>query len=105
MLTDFHPPPPPKTSPLLPLPVVKAPWQGTECDVGGEKSAQSLIVIRNTLQANGEQRQRLTNFQSNYLVINAPVLGDGCRCSPILYLMKLPVLLPKQLLADLRLLR
>lgn len=36
-----------------------------------ERSAHCKRVMRNPLQANGIQRQRLANFQSNYLVINA----------------------------------
>lgn len=36
-----------------------------------ERSAHCKRVMRNPLQANGIQRQRLANFQSNYLAINA----------------------------------
>lgn len=36
-----------------------------------ERSAHCQRVMRKPLQANGIQRQRLPNFQSNYLVINA----------------------------------
>lgn len=68
-----HPP----SSP--PPPFLKACRQEREHDVGGVgKGVQCLRVIRNALRANRKQRQRLTNFQSNYLVMNAPVLGgDG----------------------------
>lgn len=41
-----------------------------------ERRAHCQRVMRNPLQANGIQRQRLPNFQSNYLVINA--LRGGC---------------------------
>lgn len=72
----------------------------------GGKGLNGLRAIRNTLQANGRQRQCLTNFLSNYLVINAPALGDSFWCGRgSLHLMKLPVLLPKQWRADLCLLR